>query len=92
VLVCVIDPEVAAIVTVEVPAGVVGTGFGASSLQPTMNPVAITIASRTHNILGHAALRRRPASETNGRSNANTAATAVNFRRIGLAADVVVDV
>jgi hypothetical protein len=70
VLVCVIDPEVAAIETVDCPAGVVGVGFGESSLQPTMIPVAAS-ASIKHNSPGNTRRRLHIPNETNGSSSAD---------------------
>ena len=90
--VCVIDPEVAAIETVDCPAGVVGVGFVSSSPQPAMNPAIITNAIIMHSMRGHAALLRRPASEINGSRNAETTPAVVKFRRIGFRAAVPLDV
>ena len=71
-LVCVIPPAVAAIETVDCPAGVDGVALGVSSLHPETNPAIAAKTSITHNSRGNASLRRRmPPSQANGISSTN---------------------
>jgi hypothetical protein len=71
VLVCVIDPAVAAIETVDVPAGVDGVGFVELSLHPETNPAIAAKTSIMHNSRGNVPLRRTPPSHANGSISAN---------------------
>ena len=91
-----IDPAVAVIATVDCPTGVLGGGFAVefeSSLQPAINPDAATNTSIAHISRNHADRLRTPASEINGRSNAErTTVATMPFLGLGLRPAVVFDV